>query len=625
WQSGRRTSSHTTAAEADMGKGSVMQFARQRQYDTSVKLRNGLFHDRFGSASDLYRKDLYAHFGCVNAIEFSADGDWLVSGGDDKRVLVWNVMEALSGPTTPRAMKGKHNSNIFCLSLDSCNRTVFSAGNDEQVIVHDMETGRTMDVFLHEEAVYGLSVEPTNDSVFASACDDGCIFIYDIREPSSSDPLLLVSSSSAFHAVAYNPVEPRLVATANSKEGVALWDVRRPRCCLLKYDSQLVPQGAMSVRFNGDGSLLLALRRRQPPALYRLDASHPVAQFDHWGYYNSCTMKSCCFAGHRDEFILSGSDDFKLYSWKLPQEVTSGQRITSSRGVPSCTWVRQAHLVLDDHRSIVNQVRFNPASMVLASSGVEKIIKLWSSLPLPGGLGSLRRDRSQEEQAGSEERRKRYTYEEYIDLVMESGQFMSHDYSHQSVREDPRMMAFFDSLVQRDEEGWSTDCSQDSASSVTVVPRASVASSSSDDLPEPEPRPVRIPTSQERRVQRLRQLRARLTSRGGQSSDSDDDWAPSLSPSHTVSAASSRLASSERASHNAEDRAWHAAQREPTLEDARPTPKGDREEPASNGIAGSSNAGEHEQQASTSRFKRPRLGGIRSQRSYRRHSGSADT
>ncbi|KAG0409936.1 hypothetical protein HPB47_012942 [Ixodes persulcatus] len=604
-----------------MAKGSVVQFASERQYDTSSRLRNRLFHDRYCSASDLYRKDLYAHFGCVNAIEFSADGNWLVSGGDDKRVLVWNVPEALSGLKTPRAMKGKHNSNIFCLCLDSCNRTVFSAGNDEQVILHDMETGRTTDVFLHQEAVYGLSVEPTNDSVFASACDDGCILIYDVREPSSTDPLLLVTSSSAFHAVAYNPVEPRLVATANSKEGVALWDVRRPRCCLLRYDSQLVPQGAMSVRFNGDGSLLLALRRRQPPALYRLDASHPVAQFDHWGYYNSCTMKSCCFAGERDEFILSGSDDFKLYSWKLPQEVTSGQRITSPRGVPSCTWVRQAHLVLTDHRSIVNQVRFNRASMVLASSGVEKIIKLWSSLPLPGGAGGLRCERPPEEQA--EERRKRYTYEEYIDLVMESGQFMSHDYSHQSVREDPRMMAFFDSLVQRDEEGWSTDCSQDSASSVTVIPRASVTSSSSDELPEPEPRLVRIPTSQERRVQRLRQLRARLTSRGGQSSDSDDDWVPSPSPSAS-SAASVRV--SERASHDAEDRAWHAAQREPSFEDARSAPKGDREEPTSNGVAGSSNGGEGEQQqASTSRFKRPRLGGLRSQRSYRRHNGSADT
>lgn len=609
-----------------MAKGSVVNFAWERQYDTSIRLRNGLFHERYSSASNLYRKDLYAHFGCVNAIEFSADGDWLVSGGDDKRVLVWNMSEALSGLAAPRAMKGKHNSNIFCLCLDSCNRTVFSAGNDEQVTAHDMETGRTVDVFLHQEAVYGLSVEPTNDSVFASACDDGRILIYDIREPSSTDPLVLVALRSAFHAVAYNPVEPRLVATANAKEGVALWDVRRPRRCLLRYDSHMMPQGAMSVRFNGDGSLLLTLRRRQAPALYRLDAPHPVARFDHWGYYNSCTMKSCCFAGHRDEFILSGSDDFKLYSWKLPKEVTSGQRVTSSRGVPSCTWVRQAHLVLSDHRSIVNQVRFNRASMVLASSGVEKIIKLWSTLPLPGGSGGLRRKQPSEEQAGGEERRRRYTYEEYIDLVMESGQFMSHDYSHQSIREDPRMMAFFDSLVQRDEEGWSTDCSQDSATSVTVLPRGSAASSSSDDLPEPEPRPSRIPTTQERRVQRLRQLRARLAFRGGQSSDSDDDWIPGPLPSNIVPSPSSRLQPPERSSHDAEDRAWHAAQREPTLEDAtRSTAKSDREEPVTNGIAGSSNPGEHEQQASTSQFKRPRLGNVRSQRSYRRHSGSADT
>lgn len=38
-----------------------------------------------------------------------------------------------------------------------------------------------MDVFLNEEAVYGLSVDPINDNVFASACDDGKVVLYDIR------------------------------------------------------------------------------------------------------------------------------------------------------------------------------------------------------------------------------------------------------------------------------------------------------------------------------------------------------------------------------------------------------------------------------------------------------------
>lgn len=50
-----------------------------------------------------------------------------------------------------------------------------------------------------------------------------------------------------------------------------------------------------------------------------------------------------------------------------------------------------------------------------------------------------------------------YSHEEYINLILNSGQFMSHDYSNQSVEEDPRMIAFFDSLVQRELEGNSSD------------------------------------------------------------------------------------------------------------------------------------------------------------------------
>ena len=36
--------------------------------------------ERFTKCKSLYRKDLLGHFGCVNAVEFSNDGHWLVSG-----------------------------------------------------------------------------------------------------------------------------------------------------------------------------------------------------------------------------------------------------------------------------------------------------------------------------------------------------------------------------------------------------------------------------------------------------------------------------------------------------------------------------------------------------------------
>ncbi len=63
-------------------------------------------------------------------------------------------------------------------------------------------------------------------------------------------------------------------------------------------------QSAMSVRFSSDGRRLLALRRRMPPVLYDTGSPRVLAQFDDLGYFNSCTMKSCCFAGESDQVSL---------------------------------------------------------------------------------------------------------------------------------------------------------------------------------------------------------------------------------------------------------------------------------------------------------------------------------
>ncbi|XP_015183769.1 PREDICTED: DDB1- and CUL4-associated factor 5 [Polistes dominula] len=420
-------------------KSSPLSYIFARQIDDKIDHCKRLVNSRFSESENLFRKDLQSHYGCVNAIEFSRQGDLLVSGGDDRRVLLWKVEQAIQGIGKPTVMKAQHVSNIFCLGYDNSKTKIFSAGNDDQVIVHDLQTCDVLNFFLHEKPVYGLSIHPHNDNVFASACDDGRILIYDIRVSGAMETFCLAQYKTPFHSVMFNPVEPRMIATANAKEGVSMWDIRRPLRPMLRYGNESPPQSCMNARFNLAGNRLLALRRRLPPVLYAVDSSSYLCQFDHPGYYNSCTMKTCCFAGDNEEYVLSGSDDFNLYMWKIPSE--------------SVKWVDSAHMVLRGHRSIVNQVRYNQSSCVLASSGVEKIIKIWSPFSLGGEcLGGLKRD------AGKQERQRRvFTHDEYIGLVLRSGQFMTHDYSHQSTREDPRMMAFFDSLIQREIEGWSSE------------------------------------------------------------------------------------------------------------------------------------------------------------------------
>jgi len=54
------------------------------------------------------------------------------------------------------------------------------------LIFFSIYSGTTLDVFKHEDAVYGLTSDPNNVNVFASACDDGRILVFDIREPPST-------------------------------------------------------------------------------------------------------------------------------------------------------------------------------------------------------------------------------------------------------------------------------------------------------------------------------------------------------------------------------------------------------------------------------------------------------
>ena len=60
--------------------------------------------------------------------------------------------------------------------------------------------------------------------------------------------------------------------------------------------------------------------------------------------------------------------------------------------------------------------------------------------------------------------RKMFTRQQYFNLMISSGSALSHDYTDKSKEEDPRMLAFFDSFIQREvDHSFSSDSSDDSA------------------------------------------------------------------------------------------------------------------------------------------------------------------
>lgn len=95
-------------------------------------------------------------------------------------------------------------------------------------------------------------------------------------------------------------------------------------------------------------------------------------------------------------------------------------------------------------------------------------LQIWSPYKQPDCTGDL-------DGRIEDDSRCLYTHEEYISLVLNSGSGLSHDYANQSVQEDPRMMAFFDSLVRREIEGWSSDSDSDLSESTILQLHAGVS------------------------------------------------------------------------------------------------------------------------------------------------------
>lgn len=84
--------------------------------------------------------------------------------------------------------------------------------------------GEPLERFQHIKPVYGLSVDVTNDQVFASAGEDGLVLVFDLRI--GSQVLALPKSRAPFHAVQFHPLDGNSLVTANGKDGAALWDLR---------------------------------------------------------------------------------------------------------------------------------------------------------------------------------------------------------------------------------------------------------------------------------------------------------------------------------------------------------------------------------------------------------------
>ena len=149
--------------------------------------------------------ELSGHSGCVNCLQWSTSGQFLLSGSDDKTLTVWDGLRCRK----VCRLETPHEANIFsCVWLPGSEESLVASGaGDCKVCVVSPETGALVKTVTgHQSRVKRLAVAQDSPGIVWSGAEDGTVRQWDIREKWTPDNCnILVNLTSQVSRVRLPP------------------------------------------------------------------------------------------------------------------------------------------------------------------------------------------------------------------------------------------------------------------------------------------------------------------------------------------------------------------------------------------------------------------------------------
>lgn len=359
------------------------------------------YAQRIGGCQELIeRLQLYGkldgHADCVNTVHFNPSGEILVSGSDDRRIVFWDW----AVKTSTLSYCSGHDSNVFQAKVMpfSDNQTVVSCAADGQVRhgqIREDGTAQTKNLAKHQGRAHKLAIEPGSPRLFYSCGEDGVVKHFDLRTNKSTDLFSCLNPVAGsnhwrrhaivrLNAIVINPRNPYYFAVGGSDEFARVYDVRKScinasgtgdhpfdtftpshligsdqvhiTCVAYSFQEELLAS------YNDEHIYLFDKDMGYGPdpkaaSSEGANASRKEPQV-YQGHRNAQTVKGVNFFGPNTEYVVSGSDCGRIFIWKK----AGGQLVS---------------LMVGDEQ-VVNCLEPHPYVTVLATSGMDKDVKIWA-------------------------------------------------------------------------------------------------------------------------------------------------------------------------------------------------------------------------------------------------------
>ncbi len=148
----------------------------------------------------------------IHALAFSPDGQRLALAFDNGAISIYDVT------TRHSRTYHRHNGAVLCLAWSFDGSQLASGGSDYTLHIIDTSTGHSIKVLQHHAPVNGVAWEPAGTTRVASACEDGIVRLWNVREGSHTT----YKASAPVTSVSWNT---NGLAAGSTNHRVLIWKV----------------------------------------------------------------------------------------------------------------------------------------------------------------------------------------------------------------------------------------------------------------------------------------------------------------------------------------------------------------------------------------------------------------
>ncbi len=283
---------------------------------------------------------LRGHQDGVRAVVVTPDGQTAISGGEDGKLLRFDLRQPAAKPALLASFSGPVRTVAVRPEGD-----LLAAGGPGSIRLWNLRQPGSPPRDLPAAAVSSLAFQP-GGSLLAAGSPDG-IKLWDTSHPETA-PLSL-GAGRRVNAVAFSP-DGKTLAAGLAKGGAVLWDIRqaaappRPACGTLDVRSlAFSPDGTSLACGAGRGEIVLAAIGR---------AGAPVSLPGHASSVSSLRFNP------RGDFLASASADGTVRLWDVQHPGAQP-------------------IVLPGHEGWVWSVAFTPDGQRVVSGGQDRTVRLW--------------------------------------------------------------------------------------------------------------------------------------------------------------------------------------------------------------------------------------------------------